>query len=241
MKPDLNIEALSGAFREDGFLVLEDFFPENLMARLDERIRAYFGDDPAYRHQDEFLSRSRTEVVPWFPQQEGATEFDEIDHDPRLAALTRAILGPRWARLYCMVMFSKRGSTGQAWHQDCPPEDPAVFNLNRLVYTRDIGRDAGGETVVVPGSHRRGLVPPGDPHGALEGEVVLRPRQGTLILLHGHTWHRVLPIRGAFRFSTNYRAAPRGHTGEITDICVYRNMRYRFSTASVIEERSVSG
>jgi hypothetical protein len=50
-------------------------------------------------------------------------------------------------------------------------------------------------------------------------------------------WQQVLPITGAFRFSTNYRACPKGTPADITDICVYRNMRYRFSTNSVVEER----
>lgn len=232
------MDRLTEAFEEDGFLEVGNFFSPALMDRLDGLIRAHYGENPEYRHQEEFLSRSRTEVVPWFPQQEGAPGFDEIDRDERLDALTRSILGPSWSRLYCMVMFSKRGTTGQAWHQDCTPENPAVFNLNRLVYTRDITPDVGGETVVVPGSHRRGLLPVGDPHGELPGQRVLHPRKGTLVLLHGHTWHRVLPIRGAYRFSANYRAAPDGLGGEITDVCVYRNMRYRFSTASVVEDRT---
>jgi hypothetical protein len=64
--------------------------------------------------------------------------------------------------------------------------------------------------------------------------MVMFSKQGSL----GQAWHRVLPITGPFRVSTNYRAAPAGTPEDITDICVYRNMRYRFSTASVIEERS---
>jgi len=41
------------------------------------------------------------------------------------------------------------------------------------------------------------------------------------------------------RASINYRSAAAGTPEGITDVCVYRNMRYRFSTASVIEERAV--
>ena len=58
------------------------------------------------------------------------------------------------------------------------------------------------------------------------------------MLLHGHTWHRVLPIEGRYRYSTNYRAVASGTAADITDVCVYRNMRYQFSTESIIEERS---
>jgi hypothetical protein len=115
-----------------------------------------------------------------------------------------------------------------------------VFNLNRLVYTNDITDEIGGQTVVVPGSQRRGSLPAGDPAGDFDEQIVLRPKKGTLVLLHGHTWHRVLPIKGAYRSSINYRAAPAGAPDDVTDVCVYRNMRYQFSTSKVIEERGAT-
>lgn len=241
----MDIPKLRSAFERDGFLVLDDFFEPALMERIDSAIREHFGTDPQFWHEEAFLSKSRTEVIPWFPQNRDLPDYDaaravpfgRLEADPRLDELTRAVLGDGWSPLYSMVMFSKRGTKGQAWHQDCPPEDPARYNLNRLVYTRDLSDDVGGQTVVMPGSHRRGELPAGGPHEDLEGQVVLRPRKGTLVILHGHTWHRVLPITGAFRFSTNFRACPAGTPSNITDICVYRNMRYNFATNEVIEER----
>lgn len=236
---------LKTTFERDGFLVLDNFFDPDSMDRVDRVIRQHFGPAPGFRHEEAFLSKSRTEVIPWFPQNrdlpeydaDRAAPFDRIEADPRLGELTRAVLGDGWAPLYSMVMFSKQGTKGQAWHQDCPPEDPARYNLNRLVYTRDLSDDVGGQTVVMPGSHRLGELPAGEPHEDLEGQVVLRPRKGTLVILHGHTWHRVLPITGAFRFSTNFRACPAGTPADITDICVYRNMRYSFATNEVLQER----
>ena len=91
--------------------------------------------------------------------------------------------------------------------------------------------------MIVPGTHRNGLLPAGNPAVEFDRQVVLRPKRGTLVFLHGHTWHRVLPIKGAYRVSTNYRAVPAGVPQNITDICVYRNMRYQFSTSKVVEER----
>ena len=233
----MNVADVLERFDRDGYVVVEDFFDANIMDTLDVLIRRHFGEDPEFSHEDEFLDRAQTEVIPWFPQNEGVAEFDEIDDDERLRELSNAILGDGWASQYCMVMFSKQGTSGQAWHQDCPPDDPVRHNLNRLVYTADIDDSIGGQTVVVPGSHRRGLLPVGDPVGEFADQVVLRPKKGTLVILHGHTWHRVLPIQGRYRYSTNYRAAPQGTPDDITDVCVYRNMRYRFSTASVVEER----
>ncbi|MEP6391068.1 MAG: phytanoyl-CoA dioxygenase family protein [Halioglobus sp.] len=233
----MNINNLAQQFWEQGYLVLEDLFDSALMAQYQALILDHFGESPAFAHNQEFLSKSATEVVPWFPQQEGHDAFDTIEHDERLQALTQAILGDGWYTLYCMTMFSKRGTRGQAWHQDCAPEDPAVFNVNRLIYTEDITPEIGGQTVVVPGSHRRGLLPPGAVDEDLPGQVVLTPRNGTLVMVHGHTWHRVLPVHGRYRVSTNYRCSPKGTPENVTDICVYRNMRYRFETNEVIEER----
>ena len=224
-------------FQNDGYLVLEDYFDSSLMDELDTLIRGHFGADPEFSHTEEFLSEAKTEVIPWFPQREAASAFDQIDEHEGLRQLTSDILGGGWRSDYCMVMFSKKGTSGQAWHQDCPPDDPAQFNLNRLVYTSDITDEDGGQVVLVPGSYGQGLLPVGDPNGHFPGEVVLRPRKGTLVLLHGHTWHRVLPISGDFRYSTNYRAVSSAAIDDITDVCVYRNMRYQFSTSSVIETR----
>lgn len=236
----MNQAEIARAFRQDGYLVFDEFFDCALMDALDGIIREYYGENPDFWHDDEFLEKSRTEVVPWFPQNEGVTAFDAIDNNLAFKELTRAVLGDGWQSQYCMVMFSKQGTVGQAWHQDCPPDDPSVFNLNRLVYTSDITDEIGGQTVVVPGSHKSGILPAGDPLGEFADQVVLRPKKGTLVLLHGHTWHRVLPIEGQYRFSTNYRAAPAGVADDVTDVCVYRNMRYRFSTSEVIEERRAS-
>ena len=241
----MNIEKLSKEFWKEGYLVLDEFFDPELMEQLDQNIRQYFGDDPEFWHEEEFLSKSETEVIPWFPQNPDLPEysaalaapFDRLEKDRFLKQLTESLLGNDWSPLYSMVMYSREGTTGQAWHQDCPPDDPEKFNLNRLVYSRDISDDIGGQTVIMPGSHRMGELPAGEPHEDLEGQVVLSPRKGTLVLLHGHTWHRVLPIKGAFRFSTNYRACPAGTPADINDICVYRNMRYCFASNRVVEER----
>lgn len=229
---------LAERFWDEGYLVLDGFFDADLMDELDGLIVGHFGANPDFWHTEEFLDKSKTEVIPWFPQNDGPSAFDAIDELEPLAALTHEVLGADWKALYCMAMFSKQGTVGQAWHQDCSPDTSDKFNLNRLVYTRDIDAETGGQTVVVPGTHRRGELPPGDPWADIEGQVVLEPQKGTLVLLHGHTWHRVLPVTGSFRFSTNYRAMPEGAPDDITDICVYRNMRYSFSTESVVEDRT---
>ncbi|QEY17000.1 MULTISPECIES: phytanoyl-CoA dioxygenase family protein [unclassified Cellvibrio] len=233
----MNYQQLAEQFWRDGYIMLENFFSAELMDSYNQKILDHFGESPEFSHNAEFLEKSETEVIPWFPQREGEHLFDTVEHDPRLVALTQAILGDDWYTQYCMVMFSRQGTKGQAWHQDCPPEDSSRFNMNRLIYTMDITEETGGYTMAVKGSHKIGLLPACDHDVDFPEQQTFIPKKGTLILLHGHTWHKVLPVTGKYRVSTNYRSAPIGTPENITDICVYRNMRYQFSTSSVVEDR----
>jgi len=233
----MDTQKLADKFWKDGYLHIENFFDTATMDRFNALILEHFGLNPNWEHSDEFVEKSATEVVPWFPMREGVTDFEELENNPVFLDITGNILGKGWNSLYCMAMFSKKGTKGQAWHQDCPPENSAQFNLNRLVYTHAITDEIGGQVIVVPGSHKNGVIPTGDPHADIEGQKVLSPGKGDLVLLHGHGWHRVLPITGKYRVSTNFRAMPKDTPEEITDIAVYRNMRYQFSTNEVIEER----
>ena len=233
----MDFQYYADLFWKQGFLAIPDFFDADLMENLHHQILDHYGLDPAWEHTHEFIQQSATEVIPWFPIREGDPQFLPIQDHQDLKLLTEKILGINWNELYLMIMFSKKGTKGQAWHQDCPPENPKFFNLNRLFYTHDITTETGGEVIVMPGSHKLGELPAGMPHGDIPGQVKLKPQKGTLIFLHGHTWHRVLPVNGKFRISGNARAIPAETPEDITDIAVYRNMRYRFSTNEVIEVR----
>ena len=107
------------------------------------------------------------------------------------------------------------------------------------MYTHDITEHTGGEIVIMPEAHKAGILPVGKPHEDIEGQLVFRPKKGTVIFLHGHCFHRVMPVKSD-RISTNFRAVPKGTPEDITDICVYRNMMYKFSTSEVLVERSWS-
>ena len=233
----MNINSLAKEFWQQGYLCIYNFFDMELMDSYQALILEHFGNNPEFFHNDEFLKKSNTDVIPWFPQLDGVDNFDSAEKDQILIKLTHAILGAGWSSLYSMVMFSHRGSNGQSWHQDCPPEDQSQFNLNRLVYSMDIDASTGGEVLVMPGTHRQGPISVGDIDEDFPQQITLSPKKGTLILIHGHLWHRVLPAVGSHRASTNYRCCPAGAAADITDICVYRNMRYQFSTSTVIEER----
>ena len=232
---DLNV--IKNEFWEKGYLIIENFFPELLMDHYQQIILDHFSLNIDWEHSNDYIKKSENEVIPWFPYRDNKPYFDAIDRDETFNKITDAILNNSWENLYCMMMFSKAGSKGQAWHQDCPPENPKIFNLNRLVYTHDITEETGGELVIMPEAHKAGVLPVGVPHEDIDGQIVYRPKKGTVIFLHGHCFHRVMPVKQD-RVSSNFRAVPLGVSEDVTDICVYRNMRYKFSTAEIIEERS---
>lgn len=238
----MDYQKLKQDFWEKGYLYLEDVFEQNVMDECHAEILKHFELNQEYQHDQEFLTRSEADVIPWFPRREGLLEsntFDQLNKNENLDELTQYVLGDDWRSLDCMVMFSKPHSKGQPWHQDCPPEQGEIFNLNRLIYTSDINEKTGGQTLVVKGSHKMGLLPASQNEQSFENEVCLSPKKGSLLLIHGHTWHRVLPVSDKSRVSTNYRCVPANTPANVTDICVYADMRYQFSTKQVLESRSV--
>jgi len=234
----MDFNKIAKQFWENGYIILENFFSDELMDAYNKQILEHFESNPESELNDDFSEKSKVEVIPWFPYRENKPYFDGIDKNMNFNKITDVILKSGWDNLYCMMMFSKAGSKGQAWHQDCPPENPNIYNLNRLVYTHDITDEIGGGIVIMPQAHKAGILPVGNPHDDLEGQVVFKPKKGTVIFLHGHCFHRVLPVKKD-RISSNFRAVPKGTPEDITDICVYRNMKYKFSTQEVIEERKL--
>ena len=233
----MNMNQLANSFHLNGYVYIENFFDRNLMDLYQNKILDHFALDSSYKHESDFIKKSDTDVIPWFPQNDGEKAFNIIEQDKRLKNLTEAILGPGWKSLYCMVMYSNKSSNGQAWHQDCDPSNSNIFNLNRLIYTMDINKISGGEVELIPCSHKKGIIPSISEGDDLDGSITIEPKKGSLLMLHGHLWHKVLPINQTIRASTNYRCIPNGVPDSITDICVYRNMLYQFSDERVLEER----
>ena len=58
---------------------------------------------------------------------------------------------------------------------------------------------------------------------------MLTPSAGTLVLLHGHVFHRVTPnLNMKPRVSVNFRAFPAGVDKDVTCIGIYRNNTVNF-------------
>ena len=225
-------------FAEHGVVVVPGFLDREQVALLNREIDAHYGPLVRERFGIEAVSQAAIEmdcdVITWDPLGEEVEPFQVLAADPRLATLTRELIG-EFSAPGSLAMWSVGGGKGQAWHQDCPPDDPSQFNLNRLFYLQDTEVDDGA-VVVVPGSHRMGRISPGAPQAPIPGEVMLTPRAGTLVLLHGHIYHRVTPnVSLRPRVSVNLRAYPADVPREITRIGLYRNAAYDFLAGKRID------
>ena len=225
-------------FAEHGVVVVPGFLDREQVAFLNREIDAHYGPLVRERFGIGAVSRAAIEmdcdVITWDPLGEEVEPFQVLAADPRLATLTRELIG-EFSAPGSLAMWSVGGGKGQAWHQDCPPDDPSQFNLNRLFYLQDTEVDDGA-VVVVPGSPRMGRISPGAPQAPIPGEVMLTPRAGTLVLLHGHIYHRVTPnVSLRPRVSVNLRAYPADVPREITRIGLYRNAAYDFLAGKRID------
>jgi ectoine hydroxylase-related dioxygenase (phytanoyl-CoA dioxygenase family) len=224
-------------FARSGCIILPDFLSPDelppLRAALIEHYRplADRAADLAHGRIGE-TARFECDVIAWDPVSEKNPAFVALHRHAALAAVTEVLLGLGFTEASSLVMFSIAGGRGQAWHQDCPPEHVAAFNLNRLFYPDDVS-DEDGAVVVVPGSHRRGRIPPGGHQEPIDGEVALTPRAGTLVLLHGHVYHRVAANRtNRPRTSINFRAYAAGVPKSVNCIGIYRNGEIDFCEKS---------
>jgi hypothetical protein len=213
------------AFWEDGFVAIEGFFSRDVARSANEWLSGSSADPPTWTDATTSKSIETDLEISIILCESFAPAIRRIHGDARFRALTGAILGVDYVDLYPMLMRFKGPGVGGPWHQDCSSEDGAPYCVNRLVYPHDAGDEIGGSLVVVPGSHRWGRIPTGEPHGSLEGERVITPRAGTVVLMHASTFHRVTAVRSqAPRFSINLRACPAGTPQNVTDVAVYRNV-----------------
>ena len=231
----MNDAQISSSFAAAGFVVIEGFLTADRCARLRLALA---------RHQPELIVKHAVtgydlacDAINRDPLGAGDPDLVALANDADFVAVTTAVLGSGWKRGGSLVMWLAPGGRGQAWHQDCRA-DGGRFNCNRLLYTADI-EASDGAVVVVPGSHRLGRVPAKTAQEDLPGQVVLTPRAGTLVLLHGRCWHRVTPNRSQReRVSINIRAFPAGTPTDWDKVAVFRDAEVDFTTGTAISVAS---
>jgi len=64
----MNLNQLSKEFDKNGYIYIESFFSEDLMDAYQEKILNYFALNSEHKHNESFIEKSDTDVIPWFPQ-----------------------------------------------------------------------------------------------------------------------------------------------------------------------------
>ena len=220
----MNIQTLATDFAANGFIHIPQLLEADLLQALNQDIDQHFGlvDEEAHEVAA-YMQDFACDVIPWDPLTEGRASFQRLAALPALEQLTEACIGQGFQSFNSLVMYSKRGGRGQAWHQDSMPGAHLGFNLNRLCYARTVEQDDGA-IVLVPGSHRRGRIPAGPHQESMADELIICPQAGDVLLVHGWCFHRVLPNRsGRSRVSINVRAYPKDVDSSVCATGVYRN------------------
>ena len=225
----MDLSTLAEQFERDGYVVVSGFLDAAACQKVNAALDEHFHIEAIAKAPDE-EARHGCDVAFWNPISEGHPVFLELMNNCELDRLTRAVLGGDYVTgaRHTLVMASLLGGVGQAWHQDSPPDSGRNFNLNRLIYTRDVTPEDGA-IFVVPGSHKMGRISGGGDQETIEGELMLTPAAGTLVLLHGHCFHKVTPNQSCRpRISINFRALAAGVPEDICMTGVYRNATVDF-------------
>jgi ectoine hydroxylase-related dioxygenase (phytanoyl-CoA dioxygenase family) len=176
---------------EDGFLVLEDFMDENLLARLRERIEELFraeGESAGSEFKQEPGCRRLANLV-----DKGAV-FREVILLPRLLEYVRHVLGPsiKLSSLHARSV-NPHGDRAQPLHADmsaiADAHGPWVCNT---LWMLDDFTSENGALRLVPGSHRFRRLPAeslADPLADHPDQLLVTGRAGSVVVLNAHTWH----------------------------------------------------
>jgi hypothetical protein len=125
---------------------------------------------------------------------------DLIDH-PRHVGYAYDLYGELLKLHQTQIFLRPPGGTqNNQWHPDgaralpygvFSPDLPLQIKIG--YWLTDLPQDKMGNLVVLPGSHRQQYMDSYDTHDSVPGEVILRPKAGTMTIMHSRIWHRVEP------------------------------------------------
>jgi ectoine hydroxylase-related dioxygenase (phytanoyl-CoA dioxygenase family) len=204
---DPPIEQWIEQFHRNGYLVIEDVLPPDLVTELKSDLDGLLGAEAQQGVSAELRLRmfetSRANLSLF--DREPIVTFAE-----RLIGDDRPAFGADHVHVIHNNSFRTRNGQGiSGWHQDEPPyhvvtdgKPPTNVKLPVLLFTcnyylTDVTAPEHGPTEFVPGSHLFGAAPPKTMDGTQwEDQVVpAYGKAGTAVLFSCQTWHRGVPNR----------------------------------------------
>lgn len=161
-------------------------------------------------------------------------QHDKSLHLMRLVVLLKSManqaLHKRAVFHMSLIQCNEAGKEqGISWHQDVDPVFARGATYNFLIYPEDCFEDSGA-LLFVPGSHLHGRLMPGEPFGFLEGQMMIIPKAGDLVVLNGSAFHCVPRNKtDNRRFSVNLRFRDRLFNPDDLTVGLYRTGRCDYS------------
>ncbi|WP_285115578.1 phytanoyl-CoA dioxygenase family protein [Leifsonia sp. fls2-241-R2A-40a] len=149
-------------FDEQGYLILRDRIPQDLLHRLQDAADRWIADGSALPEGDEraqdyaYANRPSGRVmfrVDYLHNKNDAASL-ELLGSPAVLGIAESLAGPNFVPTYESLVFKKAGDGAPiSWHQDAVhPRTHRIFNID--VYL-DPSRKGEGALRVAPGSHKQ--------------------------------------------------------------------------------------
>ena len=184
-------------WEEDGYLVFENAIGGGLLRRLQDAV-----DHWSVRCKEDWLaSVARGEVAPSFYDIPDSLERDDVfweiaDH-PGYYGCLRAFCGGEPIFQATQVRIVPPAPVSySSWHPDTPHD--RHLHVKVQIYLNDMA-EGGGEFAYIPGSHRPGSGPFGNParQEDMPGLARFTGEAGTAIMFNCYGWHTALDNDGA--------------------------------------------
>ncbi|GAB4214301.1 MAG: hypothetical protein OHK0022_52660 [Roseiflexaceae bacterium] len=155
-------EAQVRSFDENGYLVLRNWIPAALLARLQEAGRAWIADGERVLPEqagDDYNFAQRPGGPALFRvnylHNKGQAASLELLGSPQVLAVAESLCGPNFVPTYESLVF-KQADDGERipWHQDAvqPGQDYRIFNFDLYL---DPSLSGAGALRVIPGTQRQ--------------------------------------------------------------------------------------
>ena len=200
-----NVEAHATAeelefFAESGYLVREELFKGSALTLLRSALDRL--EEKETRERDRQLANEKSwGYIPRRLMDKEQVFLDLLKFEPTLS-IARAMMGP---------LLRIRGFSGRIgypaneyrhetpWHQHLtvisdplPPWFSRPHCIDCLIYLDDLDEKSGA-ICVVPGSHNWLDKTAPQIYEPVPGELQLRVKAGSVVMIHGNLWHRALP------------------------------------------------
>jgi len=181
----------------NGYVVLENFIDDELLAALNARLEEIFEREGAMagsEFKQEAGCRRLANLV-----DKGAV-FERVICHPRLLPYVEAVLGPDFKLSSLNARrVNPHADVTQPLHADMAAvaDEQGDWVCNSVWMLDDITPE-NGAIRVIPGSHRWNRLPADaldDPRAAHPGQTLITGKAGTVVVMNAHAWHGGLPNR----------------------------------------------